>query len=99
MAERYLPLNRANREAAGASAGETVAVELELDTKPRTVRVPHDLRSALAGDPAAKAAFAELSYSHRKEYVDWIVEAKREDTRRRRVEKTLERLRAGESRR
>jgi uncharacterized protein YdeI (YjbR/CyaY-like superfamily) len=43
------------------------------------------------------AAFAGLSYSHRKELVDWITEAKREDTRRRRIAKMIEHLRAGET--
>lgn len=94
---RYLlPLNRANREAAGVAAGDTAAVELELDTEPRTVEVPDDLAAALAGDAAAEAAFAQLSYTHRREYVEWVTEAKREETRRRRIEKTLTRLRAGE---
>jgi hypothetical protein len=45
-------------------------------------------------DDEARTAFESLSYFHRKEYADWIVEAKREETRRRRVAKTLERLRA-----
>jgi Bacteriocin-protection, YdeI or OmpD-Associated/Domain of unknown function (DUF1905) len=91
----FLPLNRANRAAAGVAAGETVTVEIEADDEPRTVDVPDDLRRTLAGDAAANAAFEELSYSHRKEFVDWIAGAKREDTRRHRIEKTLERLRAG----
>jgi hypothetical protein len=95
----FLPLNRANREAAGVSAGDKVTVELEADTKPRRVRVPDDLRAALAAEPATKAAFARLSYSHRKEYVDWIAEAKRKDTRHRRVEQTVERVRAGKTQR
>ena len=94
---RYLlPLNRVNREAAGVAAGDRLTVELELDDEPRSVEVPDDLASALAGDASAEAAFAQLSYTHRREYVEWVTEAKREDTRRRRIEKTLARLRAGE---
>jgi Bacteriocin-protection, YdeI or OmpD-Associated/Domain of unknown function (DUF1905) len=92
----YLPLNRENREAAGVSAGETVTVEIEADTEPRTVDVPDDLREALAADAPASDAFDALSYSHRKEYVEWISEAKRADTRARRIAKTLERLREPE---
>ena len=94
----FLPLNRQNREAAGVAAGERVTVELEADLEERTVEVPDDLRAALDGDDEARSAFESLSYSHRKEYADWIVEAKRDETRRRRIAKTLERLRAGDTR-
>jgi hypothetical protein len=88
----FLPLNRANRAAAGVAAGGTVTVELEADEEPRTVEVPAVLEAVLKDDPAAAAAFAELSYSHRKELADWIAGAKRKDTRDRRVAKTIERL-------
>lgn len=74
-------------------AGETVQVELELDTKPRTVRLPKDLASAL--DDEARAAFDRMSYTHRKEYVEWIREAKREETRRRRIAKSVALIREG----
>jgi Bacteriocin-protection, YdeI or OmpD-Associated/Domain of unknown function (DUF1905) len=90
----FLPLNRQNREAAGVAAGERITVELEADTEERTVDIPDELRTALDGDDEAHTAFESLSYSHRKEYANWIVEAKREETRRRRVGETLERLRA-----
>jgi hypothetical protein len=92
---RYLPLNRTNRAAAGVAAGETVSVELESDDEPPTVDVPEDLQAALAGDTEAAAAFERLSYTHRREYVEWITEAKREETRARRIAKTVERLREG----
>jgi Bacteriocin-protection, YdeI or OmpD-Associated/Domain of unknown function (DUF1905) len=90
-----LPLNRANRAAAGVAAGDAVTVELELDDEPRTVEVPDDVRAALAGDEEAAAAFERLSYTHQREYVEWITEAKREETRARRLAKTLDRLREG----
>jgi len=92
----FVPLNRRNREAAGVAAGEEVTVELEADTDERTVTVPDDLRAALDGDEPARAVFDALSYTHRREYVEWITEAKREETRRRRVEQTVERLRSGD---
>jgi len=92
----FVPLNRQNREAAGVAAGDEVTVELEADTDERTVTVPDDLRAALDGDEPARAAFDALSYTHRREYVEWITEAKREETRRRRVEQTVERLRSGD---
>jgi hypothetical protein len=91
----YLPVKRALREAAGVAAGDTVLVELELDQTPRTVEPPADLRAALAADPEAGAAFERLSYTHRKEYAEWVAEAKRAETRRRRVERTLAMLREG----
>jgi hypothetical protein len=88
----FLPLNRQNREAAGVAAGERISVELEADTEARTVDVPDDLRAALDRDDEARAAFDSLSYSHRKEYAEWVAEAKREETRARRIAQTLERL-------
>lgn len=92
----YLPVNRGVREGAGASAGETVAVELERDEAPRKVEIPDDLAEALKAAPDARKRFEGLSYTHQKEYVSWISEAKRDATRRNRVEKTISMLEAGE---
>ena len=69
-----------------------------MSERPRVVVVSDDLAAALAGDPAAAAAFAGLSYTHRREYVEWIVEAKRDETRGRRIAKVLDDLRAGKTR-
>jgi hypothetical protein len=91
--EFLLGLNREVRGAAQAEAGDEVDLELRLDTKPREVEVPPALAAALAGDSEALAAFEQLSYTHRKEYARWVAEAKRDDTRERRVAKTLDRLR------
>ena len=88
-------VNRAVREGAGAKAGQPVTVEMDLDDEPRDVALPDDLGAALDRDPKARASYDQLAYSHRKEYVDWITEAKREDTRRRRVEKAVAMLREG----
>jgi Bacteriocin-protection, YdeI or OmpD-Associated/Domain of unknown function (DUF1905) len=96
--ENLLGLNRAVREAAGVEAGDTVEVQIELDTVPREVEVPEVLASALAADPEASAVFEALAFTHRKEYARWIAEAKREDTRDRRVAQALEMLRRGETR-
>lgn len=89
----YLPVRREVREAAGIAPGQKVAVSISLDEQPRTVDVPEDLGRALAADPVAQDAFDRLSYSHRKEYVDWILGAKRPDTRERRVTQIVLRLR------
>jgi uncharacterized protein YdeI (YjbR/CyaY-like superfamily) len=92
--EFMLGLNREVREGAKAEAGDEVDLELELDTQPREVEVPPALAAALAGDAEALAAFQKLSYTHRKEYARWVEEAKKDETRDRRVAKTLEQLRA-----
>jgi Bacteriocin-protection, YdeI or OmpD-Associated/Domain of unknown function (DUF1905) len=90
--EFLVGLNREVRDGAGVEAGDNVEVVLELDTAPREVDVPEALASALASDPTAHAAFDGLAFTHRKEYARWIAEAKREETRERRVAKALEML-------
>jgi Bacteriocin-protection, YdeI or OmpD-Associated/Domain of unknown function (DUF1905) len=97
MGGRYfVPLNKENREAAGVAAGDEVAVDIEPDAEPRTVAVPADLAAALAGDAAARAFFDGLSYTHRKEWVRWVEEAKKAETRATRIAKTVASLHAGE---
>ena len=96
--EFLLGLSREVREGAGVEAGETVDVAIALDTAEREVDVPEALARALAGDDAARAVFDGLAYSHRKEYARWVAEAKREETRERRVAQALEMLREGKTR-
>jgi hypothetical protein len=93
--EFLVGLNKEVRAGAGAQAGDTVALELKLDTDPRTVELPPALAQALEADPKAKATYDGLAFTHRKEYARWIAEAKREETRERRVAKALEMLHAG----
>jgi len=90
-----IPLSAENRTAAGVAAGDEVDVGIELDTAPREVAVPEDLAAAVAGDAAAQASFDGLSYTHRKEWVRWVEEAKRAETRTARIAKTVESLHAG----
>ena len=90
-----IPLSAENREAAGVAAGERVEVEIELDTEPREVAVPPDLAKALDAAPAAREAFEELSYSYKKEYARSVTEAKRPETRERRVAKAIHMLLEG----
>jgi hypothetical protein len=80
-----LSLSAENREAAGLHPGDPVQVTLELDTEPRTVDVPDDLKAALSGKPGALEAFDALSFSKRKEFVRQVEEAKAEETRNRRI--------------
>lgn len=93
--EFLVGLNRGVRAAAGVEAGDAVEVGVELDTEPREVEVPEALASALSADEDARAAFHALSFTHRKEYARWITEAKRPETRHRRVTQALDRLRLG----
>jgi bacteriocin resistance YdeI/OmpD-like protein/uncharacterized protein DUF1905 len=81
-----VPLRRSNREAAGLEGGETLSVTLELDTEQREIKPPPDLVKALKAAPPAWDRWRELSYSHQREYVEAIQEAKRPETRARRIE-------------
>jgi hypothetical protein len=96
--EFLLGLNRDVREGAVVQAGDTVDVALDLDEAPREVDVPAALADALARDRQAGEAYERLSYTHRKEYARWVAEAKRDETRERRVAQAIEMLRAGRTR-
>jgi uncharacterized protein YdeI (YjbR/CyaY-like superfamily) len=94
--EFLLGLDREVRAGAGGvAAGDDVDVALELDTAERTVEVPEALASALADDPHARGIFEGLAYTHRKEYARWVAEAKRDETRQRRVAQAVEMLKSG----
>ena len=97
--KNMIGLPKAAREKAGVTLGETYEITVTAEEAgSRTVEVPDDLTAALAGDTEARARFETLAYSHRKEFVRWITEAKREATRAQRVARTVEMLRAGETR-
>jgi uncharacterized protein YdeI (YjbR/CyaY-like superfamily) len=67
-----------------------------MNGEPRPeMAVPHDLQIALHDDPEAQAAFEKLPYSHKREYIDWILGARRADTRARRVDETVRTVVAG----
>ena len=83
-----LPLAQEHRNAAGVKGGDKVEVTLELDTAPREVDVPRDLAAALKKAGLAKD-FAALAYTHRKEHVRAVEEAKAPETRLRRIEKAV----------
>ncbi len=83
------------RKAAGVVAGETVDVELELDTEPREVVVPADFAVALDAEPAARSFFDGLSYSNKRRFVLPIDDAKTAETRQRRIEASVVKLRDG----
>jgi len=91
----FLGFRREIREAAGFGDGDRLSVVLELDDEPRTVELPAELEAVLAADPEARAAFDRLSYTHRREYAEWVSGAKREETRRARLARTAAMLRDG----
>ncbi len=94
MGGRYLiPVSAEVRRGAGVEAGDEVDVDVELDDQPREVTVPDDLAAALAAEPSARAAFDALAYSHRKEHVRAVEDAKTAATRDRRIGKVVDALR------
>jgi len=80
------------REQIGKTFGEKIKVTVEADTQPRVIEIPKDLLKEFKKEKEAKSFFDGLSYTHQKEYVQWIVESKKEETRQRRVAKTIEML-------
>src|SRR3954452_14892058 len=96
--EVLLGLTREVRPSAGVEAGGAATVTIVLYDTPREVEVPAALAQALDADSAAKARFDALAYTHRKEFARWIAEAKKDDTRERRVDQTLQMLREGRTR-
>jgi hypothetical protein len=87
-----LGVTKAIMAEAGAGPGDLLDVVVENDEATRDIEVPQELSKALNRNRAAAAAWDGLSFSHRREYVGYIVEAKREETRARRVEKTIREL-------
>jgi hypothetical protein len=90
--QTVLGIRKATLAEAGVGVGDSVEVELALDEQPRTVVLPPELESALAGSRPARAAYDALSFSHRREYAEWVASAKRPETRERRAAQAVERL-------
>jgi len=85
---------KAIQQAAGVTRGDTITVELELDAAPRIVEPPPDLAGALARDKRAAAGWDGMSFTNQKEMARSLEEAKKPETRERRLAAALERLRA-----
>ena len=83
------------RAAIGKNVGDTIRVEIERDTEERVVEIPEQLAKALAKNKKAGNFFDSLSYTNRKEYARWISDAKKDETRTKRLEATVEKLLAG----
>ena len=90
-----LGISAEHRKGAGVEAGDTVDVDVQLDTETREVTVPPDFAKALKGDPAARQKFDALSYSNQRRYVESIEGAKAAETRARRIDKAMRELGGG----
>jgi hypothetical protein len=93
MGGKYLlPFSADRREESGIQGGDAIDVKLTLDTAPRTVDIPDDLQSALNSSATAVAAWDKLSYTHRKEHVRSVLDAKKAETRTRRIAAVVAKL-------
>jgi hypothetical protein len=93
-----ISLSAEHRAATGLAGGDQVEVDLELDTTPRQVEVPPDLAAALDAEPAARRTFDTLSYSNKSWHVLQVTGAKTEETRQRRIVRSVDVLREGRAR-
>jgi uncharacterized protein YdeI (YjbR/CyaY-like superfamily) len=91
-------LSAEHRAAAGVAGGQEVEVDIDLDTAPREVSVPADLAAALDAEPAARRTFDGLSYSNKSWHVLQVEGAKTEETRQRRIARSVDILKQGRAR-
>ena len=88
-----IPLRKSHREAAGLEGGETIDVRLDLDTEARVVTPPADLVKALKAS-SAWDRWGDLSFTHQREHVEAIEDAKKPETRARRIERAVHMVRS-----
>ncbi len=93
----YLVVGKDIRQHIAAVQGNKVKVTMELDMEERHADVPEELKRALSDQPQAAAAFEKMTYSHQKEWINWIMSAKQAETRLRRVEKALSLIKQGKN--
>lgn len=91
--QNVIGLSKANRALLGVDIGHTVDAIVSRDDVPRTVVVPDDLMAALASEPTLRTRFDRLPYTHQREFIEWVEQAKKPETRQRRIIGTLDRLR------
>ncbi len=96
--EYMIGVSAENRAGAGVAGGDEVDVDIELDTAPREVSVPADFAAALDAEPEARRTFDSLSYSNKSWHVLQIDGAKTDETRQRRIAKSVAALREGKPR-
>ena len=85
------------RSALGKDIGDRVTVTLVRDTAPRVVAVPPELERALAAHPEARQRYDALSFTHRREYAEWVAEAKKQETKERRATKAIDMISSGKA--
>lgn len=90
-----LGLTQEIRQKIGKSFGDTVAVTVDKDGEKRTIEIPDDFMEALKGNEVAIAAYEKLSYTHKREYVNWISDTKKAETRNTRIKKAVKELTEG----
>jgi uncharacterized protein YdeI (YjbR/CyaY-like superfamily) len=90
--------NSDHRAASGIRGGDEIEVEIRLDTEPRTVEVPADFAAALDAEPAARATFDRISNSNKGWHVSQVTGARTDETRQRRIAKSVDMLRDGRAR-
>ncbi len=93
--DHILLIKKDIRNIIGKTEGDMVNIELEEDTKPRVVKVPKDFQILLNSNPCVNIFFLNLAYTHKREYVKWIEEAKKEETRIRRMNKAIKMMNEG----
>ena len=96
--EYWVGVSAQHRAAAGVAGGDEVDVDIELDTAPREVTVPADFAAALDAEPDARRTFDSLSYSNKSWHVLQVEGAKTDETRQRRIAKSIDTLREGRPR-
>lgn len=89
----WVGVTQAIRKKIGKKPGDIIHVVLKRDDQPRVVDIPVEFKKVLSANPDIAAFYDTLSFTHRKEYARWISEAKKEETRQRRLTKALEMLR------
>ena len=89
-----IPLRRSNREAAGLKGGERLDVQIALDKQERTITPPSDLVTALKAAPPAWDHWRELRFTHQREYAEAIAEARKPETRTRRIAEAVRQIRS-----
>ena len=87
--QHFLVVPKSIRDRAKVKVGDRVTVVVESDAGPRFIEAPPDLAKALGKNKTAKAVWDEFASSHKKAYVDWIVAAKKAETRVRRIENAV----------
>jgi hypothetical protein len=96
--EYMVGVSAEHRAGAGVAGGDEIDVDMELDTAPREVSLPPDFAAALDAEPAARRTFDALSNSNKGWHVSSIEGAKTDETRQRRIEKSIAALREGRPR-